>query len=82
MCVVREGQGEGGVCGVSCVPVYANMCVCICHARGSKKICFVSKDINKVLSLDLSLDSSCSTSSSSHSSIGGGGGHGESNSRT
>ena len=50
------GWGGGGVkwkmvfVGVSYV--CANVCVCICHSRNCKKIYLVSKDKNKVLSLE------------------------------
>ena len=38
--------------GVSCVCACANACVCICHSRDRKKIFLVSKDKNKVSSLE------------------------------
>ena len=49
----RGGGGRGsGVCGAFCVCVSANVCVCVCHSRACKKIFLLSKDINKVLSLE------------------------------
>ena len=48
VCVcVWEGGGVGW--GVSCVCVWANVYVCICHLRDRKKIFLASKDKNKVL---------------------------------
>ena len=48
-----EGWVGGGVfVGVSCVCVWANVYVCICHSRHRKKIFLASKDRNKVLKLN------------------------------
>ena len=60
VCVGGGGWQEGGEClWVTCVCVCANACFCICHSRDRKKIFLVSKDGNKILSLESST-SSCS----------------------
>ena len=51
LCVGGEGvEGGWGVfVGVSCVCVWANVYVCICHSRDRMKIFLASEDKNKVL---------------------------------
>ena len=59
MHVGEGGREEGGGClWVSCVCVFANVCVhkkIFCHSRDRKEIFHISKDTNKVLSLESSL---------------------------
>ena len=53
VCVWGVGVGDGAVfVGVSCVCVCASVCVSICHLRDRKEIFLVSKDKNKVLTLE------------------------------
>ena len=49
MLVCVFGKGGGVFVGVSCVCVWANVYVCICHSRDHKMIFLISKDKNQVL---------------------------------
>ena len=47
VCVEGVGGGGGGGC-LSCVCVWANVYVCICHSRDRKKIFHASVDKNSL----------------------------------